>query len=167
MSQQQSNPNPPRCLIDQLKPGDIEPLKRLYTDPDCRRYLGGPVSDEEAGRRLHALIDQKQAGHAWAIRKDADSRGIGLVTLGQHHDDQGMEVSYLLLPEFRGRGITTRAVRLALDRAFQQIGLDQVYAETQSANHASVRLLKRVGMSLDRRVTRFGAEQSIFVIKRR
>lgn len=47
----------------------------------------------------------------------------------------------------------------------KKLGLTKIVAETQSANKASCRLLKRIGMDLEETVERFGAEQSIFSIR--
>jgi len=156
---------PPDCVIDRLVATDVERLRRLYTDPICRQYLGGPVSETEAQRRVDQLLAADASAGVWAIRLSPSGDAVGLLTLTGHHDGQDTELSYQLLPEYWGRGIATHAVRLAIRYAFETLGLTRLVSETQSANTASIRLLDRVGMTLDRRVMRFGAEQSIYAIQ--
>jgi len=153
-----------RCVIEQVVPADMESLKRLYTDPACRQYLGGPINGVEAEHRVQALLNVDSHTLAWAIRVMPQSEAMGLITLGKHHDGDDFEVSYLLLPDFQGRGYATQAVRLTLNHAFDVLLLPRVVAETQSENLSSIRLLKRIGMILDRCVTRFDAEQHIYGI---
>jgi RimJ/RimL family protein N-acetyltransferase len=52
---------------------------------------------------------------------------------------------YSLLPEFRGRGFTTRAVRLLARWGFEQVGLARLIAGTAPDNLASQRVLQRAG----------------------
>ena len=87
---------------------------------------------------------------------------MGIITLAPHHDGEDTEVSYLLLPEWWGQGYATEAVQAILDHGLANLGLSRIIAETQTANAVSVRLLKRVGMTFERNVERFGAEQSIY-----
>ena len=91
---------------------------------------------------------------------------MGIVELDGHHDGEDVEISYLLLPEYQGQGHGTEAVREAIGFAFQSTGLQRLVAETQSLNLASVRLLARVGMTLEREAVPFGAQQGIFFIAR-
>jgi RimJ/RimL family protein N-acetyltransferase len=52
---------------------------------------------------------------------------------------------YSLRPEYRGRGFTTRAVRLLADWGFQEVGLARLIAGTAPENLASQRVLQRAG----------------------
>src|SRR5690606_27486170 len=54
-------------------------------------------------------------------------------------------LGYSLLPEFRGRGLMTRAVRLLSDWAFARTSLHRLVAGTDAANTASQSVLERAG----------------------
>ncbi|MDJ0636087.1 MAG: GNAT family N-acetyltransferase [Xenococcaceae cyanobacterium MO_188.B29] len=100
----------------------------------------------------------------WVIRvkKNNFLVGIGIVSLGKHHNNIDTEISYQLLPEWWGKGYGTEAVQAVLNHALTVLGLPRVIAETQIANIASCRLLERMGMRLEGTVERFGAKQGIF-----
>ncbi len=68
---------------------------------------------------------------------------IGLVY--QEPVTQQAMVGYGLLPQFRGRGFTTRAVRLLTGWAFTQTGIERIIAGTEPANLASQKVLQRAG----------------------
>jgi RimJ/RimL family protein N-acetyltransferase len=54
-------------------------------------------------------------------------------------------IGYSLMPEYRGRGFTTRAVRLVTGWGFDQVGLIRVIAGTAPDNLASQAVLQRAG----------------------
>jgi ribosomal-protein-alanine N-acetyltransferase len=154
------------CILSAFEPGDMPSLAKLYTDSRVRQFLGGPVDEPTALERVEALSAVRRAFPAWVIRSTGSRQAMGIVELDGHHDGEDVEISYLLLPEFQGRGYGTDAVRKAIRIAFLSTGLQRLVAETQSVNLASVRLLARVGMTLEREVVRFGAQQSIYAIAR-
>ena len=151
-------------MLHPLTPADADDLLRLYTEPGVRAFLGGPLSTVEARRRVDAFFISRTPHPVWAIRSAGGDRSgfLGMVSLDPHHDGHDVQISYLLLPEHQGHGHASLAVADALRYAFTVLGLDRVVAETQSRNARSVRLLERVGMAFERRVIRFGVEQSIY-----
>jgi len=149
------------CRIEPIWESDLPQVARLYSEPQVRSFLGGPLSAQLASQRAAEFI---QSGQAWAVRSSSGSPSLlGVVALDRHHDLEDIEVSYLFLPEHWGRGYATGAVQQLLNHAFGTMGLRRVVAETQAANAASVRLLERLGFRQLRQVVRFGAQQSIYL----
>jgi ribosomal-protein-alanine N-acetyltransferase len=154
----------PPCILDVVGAVDVPQVVRLYVEPEVRTFLGGPLSRHLAERRARELVVQSERGKAWAVRRSLDDPTLlGVVVLGQHHDLQDLEVSYLFLPEHWGSGYATGALAQVLTHAFGEAGLRRVVAETQSANTVSVRLLDRLGFLPSRTLVRFGAEQRIYI----
>jgi len=160
----ESSPIRSSCCCGRLSPLDAPALLRLHTDRQVRQFLGGPVAEPAAHQRVQLLIATDRPLPAWAIRSAKSENGplLGFVSLDQHHDGKDIEVSFALLPEHQGQGLATEAVQFALRHAFDDMGLARVVAETQSLNTRSIALLHRIGMVLERKVIRFGAEQSIY-----
>ena len=63
-----------------------------------------------------------------------------------------------------GKGYATEVVKELIGYAFEELRLAKVIAETQTANILSCKLLERVGMELEQKIQRFGAEQAIYAI---
>ena len=158
---------PESCRLDTLLQGDLPYLIDLFTCPVVRRFLGGPLDEQQARQRAKDWIQCSRSASIWAIRRCADQAFLGYVLLDQHHDGKDTELSYALLSEYWGRGHATDAVRQALALASTISGLRHIVAETQAENHRSVSLLKRVGMTEERRLTRFGEEQVVFTVELR
>lgn len=149
------------CRIGPIRQSDLPLVVRLYSEPQVRSFLGGPLSAQLAMQRAAEFIQSEQA---WAVRPTMGNPSLlGVVALDPHHDLEDIEVSYLFLPEYWGRGYATEAVQQVLAHAFGTMELRRVVAETQAANASSVRLLERLGFRQLRQVVRFGAEQRIYL----
>ena len=78
---------------------------------------------------------------------DADSdQVIGSINLrfGEHDT---AEISYFLRTSARGRGIATRAVRLVVRWAFEDLGIERIELRVHPDNTASRRVAERVGFA--------------------
>jgi [ribosomal protein S5]-alanine N-acetyltransferase len=151
-------------LLARPSESDHANLVRLFTDAGVRRYLGGPLSEDAAVQRASFLID-RPPDHVWGIRPAAGQDAVGIVWLTPHHEG-GIELSFVLLPEWQGRGLAFRACSEALCLGFGELGLARIVSETQAANTKSIALLRRLGMRVERSLQRFGAEQLLFVLDR-
>jgi len=91
---------------------------------------------------------------------DSSTQIIGLC--GLHHSDEGIEISYMFFPAFWGRGRATEAASTSLNHGFRLLGFDRIVAITQEANHASCRLLEKVGMHHIHNLCRWNATQCVY-----
>jgi RimJ/RimL family protein N-acetyltransferase len=58
------------------------------------------------------------------------------------------ELGYAVGPSSRwGQGLGGTVARLAIDHGFEDLGLQEIWAEALDANHASVRILTSLGMT--------------------
>jgi ribosomal-protein-alanine N-acetyltransferase len=78
--------------------------------------------------------------------------------------DGTVATGYSLLPEYRGKGYATEAVRALVDWAFGHPEVRKVIAETLSGNEASIRVLERAGFRRSRKASEPGHLR--FVLKR-
>ena len=134
-------------------PSDHDALFRLLTDKTVRKFLGGPVSDEIALKRVSACISDK-SDYLKVI--EVENQCAGVISFTQHCEEEGIELSYELLPEFVGKGIAFRAISTILEDVQRP-----VIAETQKANIRSRNLLERLGIKEKRFCTRHDATQVI------
>lgn len=151
-----------RCHLDTLTQNDFSLLVELFTSPAGRQFLGGPVSAQLAAQRSIDWITRSPTESIWAIRDSVNLSFLGYILLDDHHDGIDLEISYALLPSFWGQGLATEALTQALKKAFSEVGVTRIIAETQARNLKSIALLKRVGMTEKRRLVRFEEEQIIF-----
>jgi RimJ/RimL family protein N-acetyltransferase len=148
----------PRLTLRGVVEDDAAFLVALRTDPAVRRYLGGPLTPDEA-KALGELTIAHPRGLFVATRRD-NHESIGLVMLHPGHG--GTEISYQFLPSSWSRGFAAEAVRCVIDYAFVTEGIDELLAVTQSANERSRRLLERLGLTATEQFEEFGELQSLY-----
>ncbi len=151
-----------RCKLYKLQEADYEDVKHLYLDDEVRKYLGGRVEEGQYKSKFQEMIESKSDEWHWVVRVNGSMDFVGLVSLDVHADGIGTEISYQLLPKWWRNGYGKEVLKRVIEFAFKELDLETLVAETQSANIPSCKLLESVGMNLENRVVRFGANQNIY-----
>lgn len=154
-----------RCSLSVFRKSDYMDVSKIFTDQEVRRYLGGIREPDSLKAILDDMLDPKPGSYYWVVREKRTEQFIGLVSLDSYHAGINQEVSYQFLPDWWGRSYAKEAVAAIIDFALNSLKLPALVAETQSANKPSCRLLEKLGMELERKVYRYGAEQSIYSIR--
>lgn len=155
-----------RCTIKLLQQSDDTSMEKIYMNQEVREFLGGIRTKDSIRATFDEMLNSPQESFYWVIREKQTEKFIGLVSLDLHHEAVYQEVSYQLLPCWWGKGLASEVISVVLHFAFNELKLSTVVAETQTANKASCKLLESVGMNLEYTVTRFGAEQALYSIKK-
>jgi RimJ/RimL family protein N-acetyltransferase len=158
-----------RLRLRRLTADDLDALVELDSDPEVMRYLtdGRPTPPElirdEYLPRLLAYYDRGDDLGYWAVVPRDEDRFLGWVFFRPHRGDgppvdadrSGIEVGYRLRRAAWGRGYATEACRALVDRGFDVVGVDRVFAETMEVNTGSRRVLEKCGL---RHVATFNGE---------
>lgn len=152
-----------RCSIKPFQESDAVDVQQLYTNQEVRKYLGGIRQEDSINEVLNEMLHPSKDSFYWTVREKMAGEFIGLVSLDPHHEDD-IEISYQFLPDWWGKGYAAEVVQKIIHYALNELKLERLVAETQTANTASCRLLERVGMKFEKTVIRFGEEQSIYSI---
>ncbi len=137
-------------VLRRLGPDDTEQTYRLHSDPEvaASRVPPGAPAREEIERRCAGAEGQWLVGTAAAmtILDGASGDFVGNCTLNHDQPANGQAmIGYSLLPQWRGRGYATRAVRLLARWGFDHVGLSRLWAGTLPENAASQRVLDKAG----------------------
>ena len=132
--------------------GDTAAFTAFYGDPDVmsvRKY--GVLTPAQTRTQVGVMVAHWQTYQfgMYAVHERASSDFAGECGLRCAEDGSEVELSYGLLPRFRGRGHATEASRAVLAHAFQLLDLDHVVALSRGDNHGSHRVLEKLGMTLE------------------
>lgn len=142
-----------RTALRELQDADAADVFAFRSDPEVQRYNAAPMHDlAEASAVINELRTEYAAHRAvhWAVTVPGDSHVLGLMGLvdwEKHHSRA--EIGYDLRRDHWGRGLATDAARAILTFGFTRLDLQRVEAQTIADNHASVRLLRRLGFQLE------------------
>lgn len=141
-----------RLTLTPFAEAELPELHALFTDPDVRRYLLDDLVVEE---EWTADVVDKSAtmfcdlGYGlWAVRESGQRPIIGFCGYWRFEQlTPPLQLIYGLLPAWWGRGLATEAARAMIDYGFQTVGFTEIIAATDPPNHASVRVMERLGMA--------------------
>ena len=146
---------------------------RAGHDQEIERWLGSeqvvlsPGELASIGSRWRAGYDDNRSLVGFVV--EADGAPVGLVQL-RTRDDRTGELSFELYAGGRGHGYATRAVRLLVDYAFEELHLDRVEAYVNTGNVRAHRVATRGGLRregiLRGRDTLFGEPQDTVLLAR-
>ena len=133
---------------------DLPALARGLADPDVVRWGGGSTTTTEAdaARFLHRLRRRADEGStvAWAVEVEGVVAGAtGIRTVNRH--DLHASVAYWVLPEHRGRGIASAALRASTAYGLRSdgLGLHRLQLQHAIGNDASCRVAVKSGFALE------------------
>jgi RimJ/RimL family protein N-acetyltransferase len=115
------------ALNDPEIPRWIPVIPRPYTEEDALAYVRGEVHDLE---------------HTWAVT--VDGAPIGSIGMRTNESRVG-HIGYWCAREARGRGYTTRALRVVSRFAIEELRFGRLELITDPDNHASQRVAEKVG----------------------
>ena len=133
---------------------DAAELLHVFQNPAVRRYLLDDliVTQDWVGEEIRSSKARFEGGTLglWAVRASDGSEIIGFAGFRPFFDPPELQLIYGLLPDLWGQGLATECAGAACDYAFNVMGFEAVRAATDLPNTASVAVLHRLGMSLDR-----------------
>jgi RimJ/RimL family protein N-acetyltransferase len=144
-----------RLVLRELTGDDLDDLVALDSDPAVMHYVTGgrPTSREEMRDDvLPFWLGFHERGEPFgffAAIERATGRFLGWFHLrprtGPSPRD-GVELGFRLHRSAWGRGYATEASRALIRKAFTELGVERVYAETMAVNVASRRVMEKAGL---------------------
>jgi RimJ/RimL family protein N-acetyltransferase len=128
---------------------DVPAVTRACQDPEIARWtvVPSPYSEANAREWLSSVTDPAIEDHLALAMVTSDSGElVGSMSLFIVKPAVG-EFGYWAAPELRGRGYTTRALRLMARWALDELKLPRLQLGTLPGNSASERVAEKAGFS--------------------
>lgn len=140
--------------LRRLTMADVDNLFELDSDPEVMRFLSARVPtprDVIEGKILPhqlAVYDRSPGFGIWAAIDNATGSFLGWFALLVHADRPAgdAELGYRLRRAAWGRGLATEGSLALMRRAFTELGVARVWAQTMAVNSASRRVMEKVGL---------------------
>jgi [ribosomal protein S5]-alanine N-acetyltransferase len=140
-----------RLTLEPLQPEDEPALHYHWTQPEVRRFLwdGRSVEHEEVRDAIatSARLFRNQGIGLWAVRPSDEGTLIGCGGFWYFHVPPELELVVSLSPANWGRGLGEEAARALVSYVFDALGWSVVQASADEPNHASLALIRRLGMT--------------------
>jgi len=130
-------------------PGDLELLQRILGDPAMTGFIGGPTSNENIQKRLNLWQTNWSEGKSLCGIVEERNSGTRIGSASIHPsmvpNQSGVEISYMILPEYQGRGYATEMARALIDYAFHVMRVDRILITADPDNEPSHKIAKQLG----------------------
>ncbi|MGX7827549.1 GNAT family N-acetyltransferase [Actinokineospora sp. 24-640] len=153
----------PRLRLRPFVADDLDALHKIQSRDDVAKFLyWGPRTREETAAALAGRLEMttlEAEGDTLLLAVTVDGELIGDVNLQWHSvEHRGGEIGFVLHPDHHGRGYATEAAREMLRLGFEGLGLHRITGRLDADNHASARVLAKLGM---RREAHFRANEYV------
>ena len=137
-------------ILREIMPEDASALYQIYANDEVTRYYDlTTMQDIEEAAELIDFFDDRfetESMIRWGITRKTDDIIIGTCGYVLFHRHRG-ELGYDLLRSEWGQGIMTEAIDAIVEFGFSDAELHRIEAMVMVENHASARLLTKLGFT--------------------
>jgi [ribosomal protein S5]-alanine N-acetyltransferase len=147
----------PRLELRPFEEPDIPGAIELMSDVEATRFIGGVRSPESTAQSVHRMREAflSRGWGTLAVVRRSGGEYIGYCGVRPLINTSNVELAFALRRSAWGSGYATEASTAAIDAAFKHLPIQYILATVYPANRASVRVLTKVGMVVERSI--FGA----------
>lgn len=125
-----------RLTLSPCSPGDRADFIDLERDPEVMRFLHGAPF----------LMPRGTEAHVWTARRTANAAFVGWFCLWPESEAMA-ELGYRLRRLDWGQGLASEGSSALVDWGFRSGKYDRIVATTMAVNHASRRVMEKLGMT--------------------
>lgn len=158
-----------RLVLRHFTIDDSAFILRLVNEPSWLQHIGdrGVRTLDDARRYLVKGPIEMYAQFGFGLyltELKSDGTPIGLCGLIKRDSLDDVDIGFAFLPEHWSKGYAYESAAGVLLYAANQLGLKRVVAITTEENTASLRLLDRLGLKLDSKVTLTGEDEELLLL---
>ena len=131
----------PRLKLRRARLDDLDAMHAILCDPVAMRYWSTlpHTSIEQSRAWLESMIDAPpDESDDFIVEHDGS-------VIGKAGFWRFPEIGYILHPDAWGKGLATEALSAIIAHGFEARNLDVIKADVDPRNHASLRLLQKLG----------------------
>jgi RimJ/RimL family protein N-acetyltransferase len=146
-----------RLVLRRLSPDDAEFILGLLNDPSFLRYIGDKgvrTLDDARDYIANGPVDSYRRNGFGLYRTELKERSIpiGICGLVKRDTLDDPDIGFAFLPRFWRKGYAIESASAVLAHALDVLKLGRILAIVSPDNHASIKVLTKLGLRFDRRV---------------
>ena len=147
-----------RLLIDKFSVEDSPFILALLNTPSWIQSIGNrgvqTLTSAQAYIVDGALNSYKQHGFGpYLVRLKIDGQPIGLCGLFKRDSLNDPDIGFAFLPDYTGKGYGFESATAVMHYAREVLGLTRIVGITLPTNQYSIRLLEKLGLRFERRIS--------------
>lgn len=146
-----------RLALRQFTIDDADFIVRLLNQPSFLEFIGDrgvrTIDDAVAYINSGPLKSYDENGYGlWAVTPSDDNTIMGMAGIMKKPWLPNPDIAYAFLPEYWSRGYAYEAAAAVLEHARTQLSIPTLVAVISAANHASIRIIEKLGFQFDRAI---------------
>lgn len=154
-----------RLIIRSWQAEDVAPYARIVANPDVMRYIGDGSTHtyEQAQHFVHTMMamERERGWIYWAVTCQTTLELMGFCGFGVM--DEQLDFGWRYGKQYWGRGLGTEAAQAVLCYGIRTFGFQEVRAVAYTDNRASIRIMGKVGMHVDRFDSKYNQQVAHYV----
>jgi RimJ/RimL family protein N-acetyltransferase len=147
-----------RLQLRELAEADAPFMLQLLNEPSWLQFIGDRGVRTLAEARTYIITGPQQSyardGFGFYLVADRENQAsMGICGLVRRDFLEDVDIGFAFLPDFWGRGYAFEAAKAVLDFARDSLGLQRLVAITAPENEASSKLLHKLGLRIEGRIT--------------
>jgi len=142
-------------ILRHFRMSDVKAYFNSQQDKQARMgFMSTPKSLAEAKKEVREAIAEykKKKPHFESFAIEVDGKFAGFIAihdLFEKYVEHIGKLSYCIHPDFRNKGLATKAVKAITSYAFKKYKLKRFWAWCRTYNKASARVLEKAGFKLE------------------
>jgi RimJ/RimL family protein N-acetyltransferase len=139
--------------LSPCSPGDSTDFINLELDPEVMRFLNGgyAVDHKQNNSAATFLMPRGTETYVWTARRTTNATFVGWFCLWPESETVA-ELGYRLRRMDWGQGLASEGASALVNWGFRSGVYDKIFASTMAVNHASRRVLEKIGLNYARTV---------------
>jgi RimJ/RimL family protein N-acetyltransferase len=155
-----------RLRLRPLTMNDTDHLLQMFQDPQVMRYYKALKNRQETENWIQRNLERyaRNGFGLWAAewKSAGDFAGqCGLIRQEVDGESQ-VEIAYMFRRKYWGQGLATEAARACREVGVEQFGFTKMISLIDPANKPSIRVAQKNGMTLEKRILKWGREVSVY-----
>lgn len=152
-----------RLIIRPLEENDYLFMYRLLTSGPWLRFIGDRnIHTEDDAKKYTERIMNSPDYQCHVFMLKTSQEKLGIVTFINRKEQQAPDIGYAMLPEFGRQGYAFEATKKYFDDLQKRKVSEKIIAITVAENTLSIRLLKKLGMVLEKKYSEDGKDLLLF-----
>ncbi|MEK6283794.1 MAG: GNAT family N-acetyltransferase [Acidobacteriota bacterium] len=149
-----------RLILRQMSLSDTENLLQIFSDPEAMRYYPGTKTTKETEEWIdwNTTSYRENDFGLWAaiLKSSGEFAGQCGLVAQEVEGRREIEIGFLFIRKFWGRGLATEAARASRDYGINPLGSRRLISLIDPENIASRRVAEKVGMKLEKELEQWG-----------
>ncbi len=137
-------------ILRKAKKGDMESLWENFNDGlVTKSFVTFPTEKKFKSDFKQGILKKEKDGERLVIEVNRKAVGKINISLFDPYNKTQAKIGYWIGKDYRGKGIVTKAIKLAVPYWMKKYKLKRVEARARTYNKASARVLEKAGFKLE------------------